>query len=89
MGPARARARWGSDGAILAPRWAIAHVTGRYPGTVARHCAPVACDVHTKALLYDVDAAHAVLEGLLPGTPRGKNVQTLASDLGQAYGASH
>jgi hypothetical protein len=28
--------------------------------------------VHTKALLYDVDDAEVVLQGLLPGTPRGK-----------------
>lgn len=71
MAPPRARARWGSDGVILAPRWMIAQVTGRYSGTVARHCKPVACDVQTKALLYDAEEAELVLGVLLPGTPRG------------------
>jgi hypothetical protein len=67
-----ARARYGSEGTVLAPRGMVARVLGRYPATVSRHCVPVACDVATKALLYDVDAAEVVLQGLLPGTPRGK-----------------
>lgn len=56
---------------MLASSRMIAAVTGRYPATVSRRCTPVACDVHTRALLYDVEAAHRVLQGLLKGSPRG------------------
>jgi hypothetical protein len=83
------RARWGSGDQVLAPRWAIATVTGCYPATVSRRCIPVACDVRSRALLYDVDMAHEVLGSLLPGTPRGKRDEPVARDLGQVYLPNH
>lgn len=52
------------DGRLLAPRWYVAEVTGRHPELVPRHCRPVACDVYTRALLYDVDDARATLARL-------------------------
>jgi hypothetical protein len=76
-------ARWDSDGHVLAPRRMIAQVMGRNLETVSRRCAPVACDVVTRAVLYDVDEACTVLAELLPGTPRVKKRRTVAKDLDQ------
>jgi hypothetical protein len=64
--------RWGSDGAILTSRRAIAVALRRHPDSVTRHCTPVACDVESRALLYDLDESCAILEQLLPGTSRAK-----------------
>lgn len=55
------QARLDQDGRCLAPRWMIASVLGRHPELISRHCTPLACDVYSRALLYDVDEAAQVL----------------------------
>lgn len=68
------QARRGSGDHVLAPRWAIAVVLQRNPELVSRHCTPVACDVQTRAYLYDVDEAEAVLAARLRRSkPRQKS----------------
>jgi hypothetical protein len=39
----------------LGSRAAVARFAGRHANTVARYCVPVACDIGTRAYLYDLD----------------------------------
>jgi hypothetical protein len=41
---------------LLGSRAAAAAFAGRHVNSVRRYCEPVACDVGTRALLYDLDA---------------------------------
>lgn len=43
--------------AILGGRAAVAGFTNKHLNTVRRYCVPIACDVNTRADLYDLDAA--------------------------------
>lgn len=58
------KARYGSDGTVLAPRWAVSAALNRNRELVSRHCRPIACDAHSRALLYDVDEAQTVLQAV-------------------------
>lgn len=42
-------------GTQLGSRAAVARFANRHVNTVARYCAPIACDVGTRAYLYDLD----------------------------------
>jgi len=56
---------WPSDmPPVLAGRRAAALLWARHPDQVRRHCEPVACDVATRAPLYDLDAVGRVLATL-------------------------
>jgi hypothetical protein len=46
---------------LLGSRQAAAAFTGRHVNTIRRYCPPIACDIGTRALLYDLDAAHEQL----------------------------
>lgn len=59
-----ARPRWGSEGNPLATRQVIALTTGRNPETISRRCTPVACDVRTRASLYDMEEVSEVFRKL-------------------------
>lgn len=48
-------------GRALATRQWLHHMTGRHIDVIARRCAPVACDVRNRSLLYDVDDAERLL----------------------------
>jgi hypothetical protein len=63
-GPRPARPRRGSGGTELATRRVIAGTARCHPDSVSRHCAPIACDVRTHALLYDVDEAFEQLKAV-------------------------
>jgi len=54
---------------MLGTRLTTAALTARHENQVRRHCEPVACDVASHALLYDLDACAAVLD------PLGRRVQ--------------
>lgn len=43
-------------GLLLGNRDTAAMYSARHVNLVRRHCEPVACDVRTKALLFDLDA---------------------------------
>lgn len=43
-------------GLLLGTRQAAALLTRRHQDQVRRQCAPVACDLASRALLYDLDA---------------------------------
>lgn len=45
----------------MAPRNVAAALVNRHPDDVRRRCAPVACDVGTRAWLYDLDEVSQVL----------------------------
>lgn len=47
---------------FLGSRQVIAAILHRHPDQVKRHGQPVACDVRTKAPLYDADQVDAVLK---------------------------
>lgn len=49
---------------MLGSRAAAAAFTRRHVNLVRRYCVPVACDVTTRADLYDLDAAAAELSAL-------------------------
>lgn len=42
-------------GRMLGTRQTAARLTGRHPDQVRRRCQPVACDVDSRASLYDLD----------------------------------
>jgi hypothetical protein len=44
-----------AGGSILASRQAAAALLGRHVNTIRRYCVPIACDVGTRAHLYDID----------------------------------
>lgn len=44
---------------LLGSRAAAAALASRHVNSVRRYCEPVACDVGTRALLYDLDAVCA------------------------------
>ena len=46
---------------LLGSRAAVAAFAGADVNAVRRHCLPIACDVATRALLYDLDDAVARL----------------------------
>lgn len=48
---------------LLGTRHTAAVLVHRHPNLVRRHCEPVACDVESRALLYDLDQVDAVLRG--------------------------
>lgn len=54
------------DGLLIGTRQAAALLTGRHPDLVRKRCAPIACDVTTRAVLYDLDAVAATFRN----TPR-------------------
>jgi hypothetical protein len=54
-------------GNFLAPALTVAAVTGAGVTSVRKHCAPVACDTTTRALLYDAQAAVAAIQSKLYG----------------------
>jgi len=41
---------------MLATRQSIGYFAHRHVDQVSRHCEPIACDVATQLLLYDLDA---------------------------------
>lgn len=45
----------------LVPRWVVARETERNETQVRRYLKPVACDVANRTMLYDLDAAKALL----------------------------
>lgn len=47
----------------LASRRVIGHLIGRNPDLISRYCDPAACDVRTRALLYDTDAVADLFAG--------------------------
>lgn len=49
------------DSLLLGTRQAAAMLVNRHPDLVRRHCAPVACDVKSRALLYDLFVVDAEL----------------------------
>lgn len=51
-------------GLLLGSREATAAYSARHANTVRRYCQPVACDVGTRAFLYDLDACAAQLRAL-------------------------
>lgn len=67
------QARLGSDGDVLAPRRAVSAVLGRHPELISRHCTPVACDVRTRAHLYDVDEVEEILAKRARWSPKRRN----------------
>jgi hypothetical protein len=48
-------------GLMLGTRRAAAVLLHRHENMVRRHCRPVACDVDSRALLYDLDDCDRVL----------------------------
>ena len=46
---------------MLGTRTTVAVATARHENVVRRHCAAVACDVVTRALLYDLEACERQL----------------------------
>ena len=49
---------------VIVSRRALAVLWARHPDQVRRHCEPIACDVKTRAPLYDADEAGGVLRRL-------------------------
>jgi hypothetical protein len=49
---------------ILATRLAVAAYAHRHEQVVRRHCRPIACDVATHALLFDLEEACSLLKPL-------------------------
>lgn len=47
------------DGLMLGSRSAAAGFANRHVNLIRRYCQPIACDVLTRSLLYDLDAAVA------------------------------
>lgn len=64
---------------ILATKQALGFYLERSPDLVRRHCEPVACDVRSRALLYDAEDVENRL-ALLPRReqPAGKRVSRSA-----------
>jgi hypothetical protein len=50
-----------AGGMLLGTRRAAALLTSRHENVVRRHCRPVACDVRSHAMLYDLDDCDRVL----------------------------
>lgn len=49
---------------MLGTRKAAAVLTARHPDQIRRHCEPVACDLASRALLYDLDQVAAAVRDL-------------------------
>jgi hypothetical protein len=50
------------DGRRLVTRQVISRLSARHANVILRYCEPVACDLETRAFLYDLDAALPVLQ---------------------------
>jgi len=49
------------DAPLVASRQAVGAMLSRHPDQVKRWCTPIACDLQTRAPLYDPEEAAAVL----------------------------
>lgn len=49
---------------MLGTRKAAAVLTARHENVVRRHCEPIACDLESRALLYDLDQVAAAVRDL-------------------------
>lgn len=47
---------------LLGTRFTAAVLVARHPNLIRRHCAPVACDVGSRSLLYDLDDVDATFK---------------------------
>ena len=49
------------DTPLIGSRQAVGALLERHPDQIKRWCTPIACDIRTKAPMYDVDEAAKVL----------------------------